>query len=76
MKLSVSLPESDVALLDEYARTTGLASRSAAVQHAIRLLRHLDLEQDYAGAWGEWESSGEQAAWDRTAGDGLMDAAR
>lgn len=76
MKLSVSLPIEDVAVLDEYARTAGLPSRSAAVQHAIRLLRLPDLEEDYASAWDEWESSGEQAAWDRSAADGLSDAAR
>jgi len=76
MKLSVSLPEEDVAVLDEYARTSGLSSRSAALQQAIRLLRHVDLEQDYASAWDEWESSGEQASWDGTAADGLADAAR
>ncbi len=76
MKLSVSLPEQDVAALDEYARAYGLASRSAAVQRAIRLLRNLDLEQNYANAWDEWESSGEQAAWEATAGDGFADVAR
>lgn len=76
MKLSVSLSAEDVALLDQYARTAGLPSRSAAVQHAVRLLRHVDLEQDYATAWEEWESSGARAAWDGTAGDGLTDAAR
>jgi Arc/MetJ-type ribon-helix-helix transcriptional regulator len=76
MKLSVSLAEEDVAALDEYARMSGLKSRSAAVQHAIRLLRHPDLERDYAAAWTEWESSGEQAAWDTTASDGLADASR
>jgi len=76
MKLSVSLPDEDVALLDEYARTSGLKSRSAALQRAIRLLRHPDLEQDYAAAWDEWESSGEQSAWDATAADGLARAAR
>lgn len=76
MKLSVSLPEQDVALLDEYVRTAGLASRSAAVQFAVRLLRHPDLEQDYAAAWQEWASSGEQGLWDGTAADGPGDAAR
>ncbi|MHB8452822.1 MAG: ribbon-helix-helix domain-containing protein [Mycobacteriales bacterium] len=44
MKLSISVSEEDVALLDEYARASGLRSRSAAVQYAIRLLRHADLE--------------------------------
>jgi Arc/MetJ-type ribon-helix-helix transcriptional regulator len=76
MKLSVSLPDEDIAVLDEYARASGLRSRSAAVQHAIRLLRHPDLEQNYTAAWDEWESSGEQANWDGTAADGLADAAR
>jgi Arc/MetJ-type ribon-helix-helix transcriptional regulator len=76
MKLSVSLPEEDVAVLDEYARSLGLSSRSAALRHAIRLLRHADLEQDYASAWNEWQSSGEQASWEGTVADGLTDAAR
>lgn len=76
MKLSISLPNEDVAALDEYARSSGLRSRSAAVQQAIRLLQHSDLEQDYAAAWDEWESSGELAAWEATAADGLDDAAR
>jgi Arc/MetJ-type ribon-helix-helix transcriptional regulator len=76
MKLSVSLGVEDVAVLDKYVQVSGLRSRSAALQHAIRLLRHPDLEQDYAAAWEEWESSGEQAAWEGTAADGLSDAAR
>lgn len=49
MKPSVSVSAEDVALLDEYARASGLRSRSAALQHAIRLLRHADLEQDSQG---------------------------
>jgi Arc/MetJ-type ribon-helix-helix transcriptional regulator len=76
MKLSVSLPDEDVALLDEYARTSGMASRSAVVHHAIRLLRYEELEQDYATAWSEWESSGEAETWEGTIGDGLADASR
>jgi metal-responsive CopG/Arc/MetJ family transcriptional regulator len=76
MKVSVSLPDDDVAALDEYARAQGLKSRSAAVQRAIRMLRHPDLEQNYAAAWQEWAQSGEQAAWEATVADGLADAAR
>jgi len=72
----VSLPDEDVALLDEYAHASGLLTRSAALRHAIRLLRHADLEQEYASAWDEWESSGEGAAWEGTAADGLTRAAR
>lgn len=74
--MSVSLSEEDVATLDRYARASGLASRSAALQHAIRLLGDPELEQDYAVAWDEWEASGEETTWAATAGDGLVDAAR
>ena len=76
MKLSVSLPDEDVAVLDDYARAQGLMSRSAALQRAIRMLRHPALEQDYAAAWDEWEASGEEAAWEAAAADGLADAAQ
>jgi Arc/MetJ-type ribon-helix-helix transcriptional regulator len=76
MKLSVSLPEEDVAILDEFARTAGLSSRSAALHHAVRMLRLPDLEQDYEAAWQEWEASGDQAAWGVTATDGMVDASR
>lgn len=76
MKLSVSLSEDDVALLDSYARSAGLRSRSAVVQRALTLLRQTDLEEDYKAAWTEWETSGEQAAWSGTATDGLADASR
>jgi Arc/MetJ-type ribon-helix-helix transcriptional regulator len=76
MKLSVSLPDEDVAILDEYARTAGLPSRSAALHHAVRMLRLPDLERDYEAAWQEWEASGDQAAWGLTTADGIVDAPR
>ena len=76
MKVSISLTEDDLALLDQYARSAGLASRSAAVQHAIHLLRQADLEDEYVLAWSDWESSGDRAVWEGTVGDGLADAAR
>ncbi|WP_130178540.1 ribbon-helix-helix domain-containing protein [Cryobacterium sp. SO1] len=76
MKISVSLPDEDVAVLDEYARAAGLSSRSAAVHHAVRMLRLPDLEQNYEAAWSEWESSGDLAVWSVTAADGIADAAR
>lgn len=71
MKLSISVPEGDVEILDAFARSTGLPSRSAAVQHAIRLLRLPDLERDYAAAWADWDALGDGAAWADTATDGL-----
>ncbi len=76
MKLSVSLPDADVAILDEFARAAGLTSRSAALQHAVRMLRLPELDHDYEAAWAEWESSEDQQAWEATADDGLADAAR
>lgn len=76
MKLSVSLPEEDVALLDEFARAAGLRSRSAALHRAVAMLRLPQLERDYEAAWDEWEASGEHEAWDMTSADGLTDAAR
>lgn len=76
MKLSISLPDEDVELLDEYVRTAGLPSRSAAVRHAVRMLRLPDLEQDYDAAWQEWEASGDGAAWAAVAADGVADDPR
>ena len=71
MKLSISLPERDVELLDEYVRTRRVKSRSAAVQRAVDLLRAVDLADDYAAAWAEWDAAGDESAWDRTTRDGL-----
>lgn len=76
MKLSVSLSEEDVAILDEFARAAGLPSRSSAVHQAVRMLRLPELEQNYASAWSEWEASNDYAAWDATTADGIADAAR
>lgn len=76
MKLSVSLPDEDVEVLDAYVRSAGLPSRSAGLQHAVRMLRLPDLEQDYEAAWREWEASGDEGAWHVTLADGTVDAAR
>ena len=76
MKLSISLSEDDVAILDRFAKDTGLESRSAAVQRAIRMLGDPQLEADYATAWDEWEASGDFADWESTTGDGLVDDPR
>lgn len=76
MKLSISLSEEDVALLDRYMRAAGVPSRSAAIQRAIRMLSDPELEDAYAAAWQEWDASGEATAWESTVADGLVDAAR
>ncbi len=71
VKLSVSLSPSEVEALDKYARATGLKSRSAAIQQAIKLLGDPELEDAYAEAWQEWESSGDARAWGASLADGL-----
>ncbi|HEX3707656.1 MAG TPA: ribbon-helix-helix domain-containing protein [Mycobacteriales bacterium] len=76
MKLSVSLPDEDVAFLDSYAASSGIASRSAVVHQAVRLLRAADLGVAYEDAWQEWATSDEAAMWAGASADGVSDAAR
>ncbi len=76
MKLSVSLSDDDLAVLDAYVRSSGLPSRSAGVQRAIRMLRFPELERDYEDAWAEWRQAGDDVVWDEAGGDGLSDAPR
>lgn len=68
--MSVSLSPSEVAVLDKYAQSAGLKSRSAAIQQAIKLLGDPDLEDAYTAAWQEWEDAGEAEAWAVTVADG------
>lgn len=70
MKLSVSMPDEDVAFIDAYADEHGDLSRSAVVQRALALLRVRELADEYAAAWDEWES-GDGEAWTSVSGDGL-----
>jgi Arc/MetJ-type ribon-helix-helix transcriptional regulator len=76
MKVSVSLPDEDVAYIDEYAQRQGAASRSAVLHRAVTLLRMSELEEAYGAAFDEWDQSDETDLWDRTVGDGLTDAPR
>jgi Arc/MetJ-type ribon-helix-helix transcriptional regulator len=76
MKISVSLPQEDVAFLDAFAERTAAESRSAVVHAAIDALRSADLEAEYAEAFEEWDGSEDAGLWDRTTGDGLTDAPR
>ena len=75
MKVSVSLSDDDLAILDAYVKSSGLLSRSAGVQKAIRMLRFPALEQDYEDAWAEWSAAGEETVWGGASGDGVSDAA-
>ncbi len=71
MKLSVSLPEEDVAFLDVYVRAQGMDSRSAALHRAVELLRTATLESAYEQAWQDWSVSGADHDWESTVADGL-----
>ncbi len=73
MKVSVSLSEDDLAVLDRYAEQAGLASRSAAVQQAIRRLQDPELEAAYAVAWEDGATAGDEDAWAAASADGLTD---
>ena len=71
MKVSVSLPDEDVEYLDDYARSQGLSSRSAALHKAVRLLRASELGPAYEDAWTEWSDSDDSELWDATTADGV-----
>lgn len=71
MKVSVSLPEEDVAFLDAYAQSQGIESRSAVVHRAVGLLRASELGDAYEDAFSSWSDDGEACAWETVAGDGL-----
>lgn len=70
MKVSVSLPEDDVAFLDDYAKLQK-STRSAALHKAVRLLRAAGLGAAYERAWLEWSESGEAEVWETAVGDGI-----
>jgi Arc/MetJ-type ribon-helix-helix transcriptional regulator len=70
MKVSVSIPDDDVQFLDDYATEHGVASRSAVVQRALSLLRAVELGDDYAAAWADWDDA-DGPAWDAAVADGM-----
>jgi Arc/MetJ-type ribon-helix-helix transcriptional regulator len=72
MKVSLSLPEGDVAYVDSLAKG-GQTSRSAVVHQAIQSLRQRDLAAEYAAAFTEWVEDGHAAAWEPTVADGLAE---
>ncbi len=57
--------------LDGCQQAHHIRSRSEALERAIRALRELQLKEDYLGAMAEWDASGENSVWYKTAGDGL-----
>jgi Arc/MetJ-type ribon-helix-helix transcriptional regulator len=71
MKVSISLPDEDVEFLDEYSVEHGMASRSAVVHKAVRLLRASGMGAAYELAWDEWAKSDEHELWESTTSDSI-----
>ena len=69
MKVSVSIPDEDVEFLDNYTKTHRIASRSAALHRAIRLLRASELGDAYAAAFTDWTDDPANDAWDNVVAD-------
>lgn len=57
--MSSSLPEWDIAFLDEHAAAHAFTSRSAVIRKAIDAHRVDALGDAYRDAWDEWTESGE-----------------
>ncbi|BDZ39651.1 ribbon-helix-helix domain-containing protein [Microbacterium suwonense] len=66
-KISLSLSDADLAFLDAEALQGRYASRSAAVQDAVRMLRESRLADAYAEAYAE----GYDEDWDTAIEDGI-----
>jgi Arc/MetJ-type ribon-helix-helix transcriptional regulator len=71
MKVSMSLPEDDIAFLDAYAKSLGYRSRSAVLHVAVRLLRAGELGGAYEQAWRDWTADGDAEVWEAVAPDGI-----
>jgi hypothetical protein len=71
MKVSINLPEDDVAFLDEYSKKNGIASRSASIHLAVSKLRTAQLVDYYKSAFMESEGECIETVWESTTADGL-----
>jgi len=71
VKLSVRIPDEDVAFIDQYAEEHGLESRSGVLHRAIGWLRASELGEEYERAWAEWAESADADVWDAATADGL-----
>jgi antitoxin MazE9 len=74
MKLSVSLPDADIKVLDDYVRDHAGATRSSALHSAVTALRDVSLDEQYRLAAQEWIGAGNAAEWDAVSGDGIPSA--
>lgn len=71
VKISISIPNDDVAFLDTLAQGDRYGSRSAVILRAVRLLRAAELGDAYEQAWSEWTIDESASDWSAVASDGL-----
>lgn len=70
-KVSVSIDRRDLEFIDAQTTAGVFATRSAAVQAALRLLRERELERDYEEMFSNHEYVREASEWDVTISDGI-----
>jgi len=66
VKVSVSLPEDDIAFLERVS-----SNRSAAIHTVIALARRAELADAYQDAYSDTADDADRALWGTTVGDGL-----
>jgi Arc/MetJ-type ribon-helix-helix transcriptional regulator len=69
-KLSISVSDKDLEVIDQVARDRG-GNRSAVIHDMVRVFRELQSEDDYVAAFAEWDASEDKAIWESASGDGL-----
>lgn len=70
MKLSITLPDKDVAYIDRHIADHDEPSRSAVIRKAIERLRHEELSEAYGELCKEWGTE-DDLLWETTVGDGI-----
>jgi len=69
MKISMNLPEEEVAFVDRQVRAGHYRSRSAAMSAALKLWRKSELESGYVEAFENIDP-----IWDHSIADGLVES--
>lgn len=74
VKISVSIPEDELALLDELIAREELPNRSAGVRRAIEEFRRARLAAEYKECFSQPSFEDEAKLWEDTLADGLDNA--
>ena len=71
MKVSISLCEDELRLLDELVECHKLSTRSAGVRRALKALRSEQLAAEYEACFSDPQFGEGSDLWDATVADGL-----